>query len=73
MAAWRLPWVRSGIRGFPISIALPTLIEVQLDSFEWFKSEGLAELFDEISPIESYNSGMKLFFPGAAREARSSG
>ena len=37
---------------------LPTLIEVQLDSFEWFKQEGLAELFNEISPIESFNKGM---------------
>ncbi len=50
--------------------ALPTLIDVQLESFEWLMREGLAELFDEISPIESYNGGMKLFFPGKSREAR---
>jgi DNA-directed RNA polymerase subunit beta len=43
---------------------LPNLIEVQLESFEQLKREGLAELFDEISPIESYNKGMKLHFPG---------
>jgi DNA-directed RNA polymerase subunit beta len=49
---------------------LPTLIEVQLDSFEWFKKEGLAELFDEISPIESFNKGMRLYFPGESPEAR---
>ncbi|MCJ7513422.1 MAG: DNA-directed RNA polymerase subunit beta [Anaerolineales bacterium] len=49
---------------------LPTLIGVQLESFEWLMREGLAELFDEISPIESYNGGMKLFFPGKSREAR---
>jgi DNA-directed RNA polymerase subunit beta len=53
--------------------ALPTLIEVQLDSFEWLKSEGLDELFDEISPIESYNGGIKLFFPGQTPEARDFG
>ncbi len=35
--------------------------------------EGLAELFDEVSPIESYNGGMKLFFPSKSREAREFG
>ncbi len=36
----------------PDVYSLPTLIEVQLDSFKWLMDEGLAELFDEISPIE---------------------
>ncbi len=31
---------------------VPNLIQVQLDSFNWFKTSGLQELFDEISPIE---------------------
>jgi DNA-directed RNA polymerase subunit beta len=52
------------------AFSLPTLIDVQLESFDWLMREGLAELFDEISPIESYNGGMKLFFPGKSREAR---
>jgi DNA-directed RNA polymerase subunit beta len=30
----------------PDLYALPSLIEVQLDSFEWLKTEGLDELFD---------------------------
>ncbi len=42
---------------------LPTLIDVQLNSFDQFVEEGLPELFDEISPIESYNGDLKLFFP----------
>jgi len=33
---------------------MPGLIQIQLDSFEWFKQEGLRELFDEISPIEDF-------------------
>ena len=49
---------------------LPNLIEVQSDSFERLKKEGLADLFDEISPIESYNKGMKLYFPGRTPEAQ---
>jgi DNA-directed RNA polymerase subunit beta len=47
----------------PVGLDMPNLIEVQLDSFERLKREGLADLFNEISPIESYNKGMKLFFP----------
>ncbi len=31
---------------------VPNLIQVQLDSFNWFKTSGLQDLFDEISPIE---------------------
>jgi DNA-directed RNA polymerase subunit beta len=33
---------------------MPGLIQIQLDSFEWFKKEGLRELFEEISPIEDF-------------------
>ncbi|GAP15328.1 DNA-directed RNA polymerase subunit beta [Longilinea arvoryzae] len=54
----------------PVVFDLPDLIEVQLDSFKRLKSEGLADLFDEVSPIESYNKGMKLFFPGNSPEAK---
>src|SRR5689334_7925022 len=50
--------------------ALPTLIEVQLESFRWFQSDGLAELFNEISPIESFNGTLKLFFPGTSEESK---
>ncbi len=49
---------------------LPRLIEVQLDSFSWLQEKGLKELFDEISPIISYNGGMKLFFPGESPESK---
>jgi DNA-directed RNA polymerase subunit beta len=54
----------------PDLYALPSLIEIQLDSFEWLRREGLEALFDEISPIESYNGGIKLFFPGRSAEAK---
>src|SRR4051794_7002930 len=33
---------------------MPNLIQVQIDSFEWFKREGLRELFEEISPISDF-------------------
>src|SRR2546429_6239761 len=35
-------------------VELKDLIATQLDSFNWFKSEGLRELFDEINPITDY-------------------
>ena len=44
---------------------VPNLIQVQLDSFEWFKTDGLRELFEEISPIEDFPGGrFQLTFEG---------
>jgi DNA-directed RNA polymerase subunit beta len=45
---------------------LPRLIEVQLDSFRWFQGEGLQELFEEISPIVSFNKNLELHFGSQA-------
>lgn len=52
-----------------VSLPLPDLIEVQLESFFRLKKEGLADLFHELSPIESYNKGMKLYFPSRTSES----
>ena len=41
---------------------LPRLTEIQLNSFAWFKEEGLRELLDEISPIVSFNRNLELHF-----------
>ncbi len=42
---------------------LPDLIEIQKDSYNWFLKEGLAELFDEISPITDFNNrDLELYF-----------
>jgi DNA-directed RNA polymerase subunit beta len=49
-------------------LELPSLIDIQLDSFDTFTSESLAELFDEISPIESFNGNLKLYFPSSRPE-----
>jgi len=35
-------------------IPMPDLIEVQKDSYAWFLKEGLADLFDEITPITDF-------------------
>jgi DNA-directed RNA polymerase subunit beta len=45
------------------AIDVPTLIETQTRSFEWFCKEGLRELFDEISPITDFTGkNMELRF-----------
>ena len=54
----------------PVIFNMPNLVEVQLDSFRRLKTDGLEDLFHEISPIESYNKGMKLYFPGRGPEAQ---
>ena len=52
---------------------LPSLIDVQLNSFRVFTQEGLAELFEEISPIESFNGKLKLYFPSRQPEVEGFG
>ncbi|MEX1281340.1 MAG: DNA-directed RNA polymerase subunit beta, partial [Acidimicrobiia bacterium] len=44
----------------PEVLPLPDLLAVQHESFEWFLSEGLPEIFAEISPIESFNGSLAL-------------
>ena len=51
-------------------LRLPTLIEVQLESFGAFQHEGLYELFEEISPIESFNGHLRLHFPSSKPESQ---
>ena len=41
----------------PTVLQIPNLIQVQLDSFDWFKTEGLREVFEDISPIEDFPGG----------------
>ncbi|MGZ3527675.1 MAG: DNA-directed RNA polymerase subunit beta [Vulcanimicrobiaceae bacterium] len=40
----------------------PNLIELQKASFEWFKTEGLAEAFASISPIKDFTGNLVLEF-----------
>jgi DNA-directed RNA polymerase subunit beta len=40
-------------------VPVPSLIEIQLDSYDWFLREGVRELLDEITPIQDF-SGKKL-------------
>jgi DNA-directed RNA polymerase subunit beta len=43
---------------------MPNLIEVQLDSYQWFLKEGLQEVFEDINPITDYTGNLNLDFVG---------
>ncbi|QVK21505.1 DNA-directed RNA polymerase subunit beta [Mycoplasmatota bacterium] len=45
-----------------LNAELPGLIDIQLNSFEWFLNDGLKELFDYISPIENHAGNIKMYF-----------
>ena len=47
----------------PSTIALPNLIQIQLDSFRWFQEQGLKTLIQDISPIKDFaNTRFELNF-----------
>ncbi|MDR2546893.1 MAG: DNA-directed RNA polymerase subunit beta [Lachnospiraceae bacterium] len=43
-------------------LEMPNLIEVQKNSYNWFLSEGLREIFADISPIADYSGHLSLEF-----------
>lgn len=49
-----LPTTRRVFGRQSTGFALPNLIEVQLNSYNWFLSEGIRELLDELNPIEDF-------------------
>jgi len=48
---------------FPATQKLPFLLETQLESYDWFLSDGLKQLFEEVSPIRDWSGrDLELFF-----------
>ena len=41
---------------------MPHLLDLQRNSYDWFKSEGLQEIFKDISPIADFTGNLELFF-----------
>ncbi|MBQ4340674.1 MAG: DNA-directed RNA polymerase subunit beta [Firmicutes bacterium] len=41
---------------------IPSLIQIQVDSYDWFIQEGLKEVFEDISPIKDYAGNLVLEF-----------
>jgi DNA-directed RNA polymerase subunit beta len=46
----------------PHVLEVPNLIELQKASFDWFKTDGLAEAFSSISPIKDFTGNLILEF-----------
>ena len=44
------------------SLAISDLLEVQTESYKWFASEGIKEVFETFSPIESFSGSLSLEF-----------
>ncbi|HEX4217081.1 MAG TPA: DNA-directed RNA polymerase subunit beta, partial [Acidimicrobiales bacterium] len=42
------------------ALPLPDLVAIQRDSFQWFLDKGLAEAFNDISPIEDFTGSLSL-------------
>ena len=53
---------RKSYSRIPEVLELPDLIAVQKKSYEWFITEGLRDVFDDISPIIDYSDTMSLEF-----------
>ena len=51
------------------SLALPNLIEIQTESYDWFIKEGITEAFNDIYPIESPNGNYVMEFVNCKFEA----
>ncbi|MFB3880791.1 MAG: DNA-directed RNA polymerase subunit beta [Armatimonadota bacterium] len=45
-----------------VEAPIPNLIEIQLNSYDWFTREGLRELFVSFSPIEDFTGNLALSF-----------
>ncbi len=44
------------------SLELPNLVEIQTNSYEWFKNEGIIEVFNDVYPISNFNETLTLEF-----------
>ena len=53
---------RRSFTRIPTVWEMPDLVQVQIESFDWFKREGLRELLEEISPISDHHKKMELTF-----------
>ena len=48
------------------SLELPNLVEIQTNSYKWFKEVGIKEVFDDIYPITNFNETLSLEFVDCA-------
>jgi DNA-directed RNA polymerase subunit beta len=61
--------VKSGVKTERMSfgkieevLEMPNLIAIQKDSYDWFRTEGLREVFQDMAAIENHNGNLSLAF-----------
>ena len=53
---------RQSFSRIPEALSLPNLLNIQIDSYNWFVTEGLKEVFEDISPIVDHSGNILLQF-----------
>ena len=46
-----------GFNSIANNVDVPSLVQVQINSFNWLKTDGLKDLLEEISPIGDFSGG----------------
>ncbi len=54
--------VRKNFAKIPEILTVPNLIDIQTKSYEWFRTEGLREVFEDTSPIEDFSGDLAVEF-----------
>ena len=51
-------------------LEMPSLIEVQKESFNWFLEKGLMEVLEDVSPITDYTGNLFIDFVGYSLDSK---
>ncbi len=51
-------------------LAMPSLIEIQKESFQWFLEKGLMEVLEDVSPIADYSGNLFIDFVGYSLDSK---
>lgn len=51
-------------------LEMPSLIEIQKESFNWFLEKGLMEVLEDVSPITDYSGNLFIDFVGYSLDAK---
>ena len=51
-------------------LSMPSLIEIQKESFNWFLEKGLMEVLEDVSPITDYSGNLIIDFVGYSLDSK---
>ncbi|MDY6794457.1 MAG: DNA-directed RNA polymerase subunit beta [Actinomycetota bacterium] len=54
--------VRRNFAKIPEILSVPNLIDIQKKSYDWFRTQGLRDVFEDISPIEDFTGNLAVEF-----------